>query len=120
MAGKTVVRNPGEGDAYWMLGGLYELKAGADAVQIFDTWAGTLSADECYRWCIEPVQRLVRKVREAVPDARIIGFPRGAGTNLPRYAAETGVDLAVVGVDLRDPEIWNDGFTVLQGFVERI
>jgi uroporphyrinogen decarboxylase len=44
-----------------------QLQAGADAVQIFDTWAGTLSADECHRWCIEPVQRVVAKVRETIP-----------------------------------------------------
>jgi len=74
-----------------------QLRAGADAVQIFDTWAGTLSADECQRWCIEPVQRVVAKVREVIPQAKIIGFPRGAGTMLPRYAAETGV--TAVGLD---------------------
>jgi uroporphyrinogen decarboxylase len=74
-----------------------QLQAGADAVQIFDTWAGTLSADECHRWCIEPVQRIVTKVREVIPNAKIIGFPRGAGTMLPRYAADVGVD--AVGLD---------------------
>jgi uroporphyrinogen decarboxylase len=74
-----------------------QLQAGADAVQIFDTWAGMLSADECHRWCIEPVQRVVAKVRETIPQAKIIGFPRGAGTMLPRYAAETGVN--AVGLD---------------------
>jgi uroporphyrinogen decarboxylase len=83
-----------EASAAYLVG---QLQAGADAVQIFDTWAGTLSADECQRWCIEPVQRVVAKVREAIPQARIIGFPRGAGTMLPRYAAETGV--SAVGLD---------------------
>jgi uroporphyrinogen decarboxylase len=83
-----------EASATYLIG---QLKAGADAVQIFDTWAGTLSADECHRWCIEPVQRVVAKVREVIPQAKIIGFPRGAGTMLPRYAAETGV--TAVGLD---------------------
>jgi uroporphyrinogen decarboxylase len=74
-----------------------QLHAGVDAVQIFDTWAGTLPPEEFARWCIEPVAQIVKGVRTAVPGARIIGFPRGAGTNLPHYAVQTGVD--AVGLD---------------------
>jgi uroporphyrinogen decarboxylase len=74
-----------------------QLQAGADAVQIFDTWAGVLPTEEFAQWCIEPTQRIVAKVREAMPQAKIIGFPRGAGTSLPRYVAETAVD--AVGLD---------------------
>jgi uroporphyrinogen decarboxylase len=74
-----------------------QLEAGAEAVQIFDTWAGILPPEEFARWCIEPVKRIVAGVRAAVPDARIIGFPRGAATNLQRYVGETGVD--AVGLD---------------------
>jgi len=84
-----------------------QLQAGADAVQIFDTWAGILSADEFHRWCIEPVQRVVTKVREVIPGAKIIGFPRGAGTMLPRYAAEVAVN--AVGLDwMVDPTLARD------------
>jgi uroporphyrinogen decarboxylase len=69
-----------------------QVEAGADAVQIFDTWAGVLPPREFQRWCIEPVRRIVDNVRREIPDAKIIGFPRGAGTLLPRYVDEVPVD----------------------------
>jgi uroporphyrinogen decarboxylase len=56
-----------------------QLKAGAEAVQIFDTWAGVLPPAEFARWSIAPVRRMVEAVRREIPDAKIIGFPRGAG-----------------------------------------
>ena len=71
---------------------LGQLSAGADALQIFDTWAGVLSPREFERWSIEPTRRIVEGVRKAAPDARIIGFPRGAGAQLEAYVASTGVD----------------------------
>jgi uroporphyrinogen decarboxylase len=71
-----------------------QFQAGVDAVQIFDTWAGVLSPDQFARWCIAPTRRIVTMVRLQVPNAKIIGFPRGAGSQLPRYVAETGVDAA--------------------------
>jgi uroporphyrinogen decarboxylase len=74
-----------------------QLQAGADAVQIFDTWAGVLPPEQFERWCIEPVQRIVDLVRAEVPSARIIGFPRGAGTMLPRYVEKIVPD--AVGLD---------------------
>ena len=66
-------------------------------MQIFDTWAGVLPPEEFERWCIEPAQRIVAGVRQAVPGAKIIGFPRGAGTKLARYVEQTAVD--AVGLD---------------------
>jgi len=69
-----------------------QFDAGVDAVQIFDTWAGILPAGEFRRWCIEPVARIVAAVRERVPRARVIGFPRGAGTELSDYLASVPVD----------------------------
>jgi uroporphyrinogen decarboxylase len=69
-----------------------QFEAGVDAVQVFDTWAGVLPAGEFQRWCIEPTQRIVAGVRKAVPGAKIIGFPRGAGAMLPAYVEKTGVD----------------------------
>jgi uroporphyrinogen decarboxylase len=74
-----------------------QLQVGADCVQIFDTWAGVLSPGEFERWCIAPTKRIVDGVRAQVPDARIIGFPRGIGSKLARYIRETGVD--AVGLD---------------------
>jgi uroporphyrinogen decarboxylase len=74
-----------------------QLKAGADVVQLFDTWAGVLAPEEFERWCLKPAKKIVAQVRSEVPDAKIIGFPRGAGSNLIRYAEQTGVN--VVGLD---------------------
>jgi len=74
-----------------------QFTAGVDAVQIFDTWAGVLPADEFRKWCIEPCARIVAIVRERVPAAPIIGFPRGAGTELGRYVEAVAVD--AVGID---------------------
>jgi uroporphyrinogen decarboxylase len=74
-----------------------QLNAGVDAVQIFDTWAGILPPDEFQRWCIAPTKRIVADVRRAVPGAKIIGFPRGAGSNLKRYVGDIEID--AVGLD---------------------
>jgi len=74
-----------------------QFEAGVDAVQIFDTWAGVLPPEEIEAWCIEPTRKIVDGVRGRVGDARFIGFPRGAGTMLPLYAEQTGVD--AVGLD---------------------
>jgi uroporphyrinogen decarboxylase len=69
-----------------------QLSAGADALQIFDTWAGVLPPSEFARWSIAPTRRIVDGVRRQVPGARIIGFPRGVGALLPDYVEATGVD----------------------------
>ena len=61
-------------------------------LQIFDTWAGVLPPREFARWSVEPTRRIVAGVRAKVPDAKIIGFPRGAGALLPGYVEATGVD----------------------------
>jgi uroporphyrinogen decarboxylase len=74
-----------------------QFNAGVDAVQIFDTWAGVLPPDEFRKWCIEPCARIVAMVRNSVPGAKIIGFPRGAGTKLSAYLA--GVPVDAVGLD---------------------
>lgn len=69
-----------------------QLNAGADVVQIFDSWAGTLGGDQYQKWCIDPVKRIVQKVRGEVPGAKIIGFPKGSGIQYNGYRAATGVD----------------------------
>ena len=78
-----------------------QLKAGADVVKIFDSWAGILNEADFKRWCIAPTASIVRRVREQIPRARIIGFPKGAGYRLERYCRETGVD--GVGIDWTVP-----------------
>jgi uroporphyrinogen decarboxylase len=74
-----------------------QLKAGAEAVQLFDTWAGVLAPEELERWCVQPAKKIIDLVRRAVPQAKIIGFPRGAGTNLLRYVEQVPVN--TVGLD---------------------
>ena len=83
-----------EASASYLIG---QFEAGVEAVQIFDTWAGVLPADEFRKWCIEPSARIVAAVRRRIPGAKVIGFPRGAGTELERYLAAVPVD--VVGLD---------------------
>jgi uroporphyrinogen decarboxylase len=74
-----------------------QFEAGVDAVQVFDSWAGVLSPEQFCRWCVEPMRKIVADVRGRVPDARIIGFPRGSGSLLPHYVA--GVPVNAVGLD---------------------
>ena len=76
---------------------LGQLRAGAEVVQIFDTWAGVLGPDQFERWCIAPTQRIVEGVRRQLPQAKIIGFPRGAGAMALPYVEMTGV--SALGID---------------------
>ncbi|MEJ0075040.1 MAG: uroporphyrinogen decarboxylase [Alphaproteobacteria bacterium] len=74
-----------------------QLRAGADAVQIFDTWAGVLPPTEFARWCIAPLRKIIANVRAEITDAKIIGFPRGAGASLGNYV--TNVPINAVSID---------------------
>ena len=78
-----------------------QLDAGADAVQIFDSWSGVLDEDMFLRACVRPVKRMVDKVRAARPQARIIGFPKGAGSLYDTYRRDTGV--TALGLDWSVP-----------------
>ncbi|MGI9357283.1 MAG: uroporphyrinogen decarboxylase [Rhizobiaceae bacterium] len=78
-----------------------QLKAGADAVQIFDSWASVLDQNQFQRWCVKPVAEIVRLVRSEVPDAKIIGFPKGIGAFYEGYTSATGVDM--LGLDWTMP-----------------
>ena len=78
-----------------------QFAAGVEAVQIFDTWAGILPAGEFERWCVKPCARIVERVRKEIPDAKIIGFPRGAVSGLRHFLNEVAVD--AVGIDSRPP-----------------
>ena len=77
-----------------------QFDAGAEVVQIFDTWAGALPPDEFERWCVQPTRQLVAELRAKKPDAKVIGFPRGAGKNIPRYVEQTRVDAVSLGNEL--------------------
>lgn len=69
-----------------------QVDSGAEALQLFDTWAGVLSPSQFERWVIEPTAEIVNRVRAAHPDTPIIGFPRGAGVLYPEFVRRTGVD----------------------------
>ena len=77
-----------------------QIAAGVDAVQIFDSWAGSLGPEDFKRWCIAWTRRIVEGVRAAPPQVRIIGFPRGAGHLIPDYIAGTGVDAVGLETDI--------------------
>jgi uroporphyrinogen decarboxylase len=74
-----------------------QIEAGAEAVQLFDSWAGLLPEPAFGRWVIAPTERIVRALKDRFPACPIIGFPRGAGVLYERYVTETGVD--AVGLD---------------------
>lgn len=77
-----------------------QIDGGVDAVQIFDSWAGSLGEDDFVRWCIAPTKRIVDGVRARHPKAKIIGFPRGAGRLIPSYVKATGVDAVGLETDI--------------------
>lgn len=81
-----------------------QIEAGADAVQLFDSWAGSLSPEQFERWVIAPNKAIVDKLRARHPQAVIIGFPKGAGGKLLSYAKNTGVD--ALGLDETVDAIW--------------
>ena len=69
-----------------------QISAGADAIQIFDSWAGSLPDNEFDRWVVAPTRRIVREIKARHPNTPIIGFPRAAGEKTTRYVRETDVD----------------------------
>jgi uroporphyrinogen decarboxylase len=83
---------------------LGQIDAGAEAVQLFDSWAGSLSPAQFEKWVIAPNARLAAALHEQRPGIPVIGFPKGAGAKLAAYARETGVD--AVGVDETTDPHW--------------
>ncbi len=81
-----------------------QIEAGVDAVQLFDSWSGSLSPAQFEQWVIAPNAKIVAGLKTRHPDTPIIGFPKGAGGKLPAYARETGVD--AVGVDETVDPVW--------------
>ncbi len=85
---------------------LKQIEAGAEALQLFDSWSGALDAEGFRRWCIEPTAKIVQKIRAAYPEIPIIGFPRGAGIHYQAYAQETCV--TALGLDPSIDSVWAD------------
>jgi len=81
-----------------------QVNAGAEAVQLFDSWAGSLAPAEFERWVIAPNAAIVSAMKARFPNLPVIGFPKGAGEKLPAYARETGVD--ALGLDETIDPLW--------------
>ena len=81
-----------------------QVEAGAEAVQLFDSWAGSLAPAEFTRWVIAPNAVIVAALHQRCPGVPVIGFPKGAGEKLVAYARETGVD--AVGLDESLDPLW--------------
>ena len=81
-----------------------QIEAGAEAIQLFDSWAGSLAPREFEKWVIAPNAAIVKAVKARHPHVPIIGFPKGAGEKLIAYARETGVD--ALGIDETIDPVW--------------
>ncbi|MBO6944666.1 uroporphyrinogen decarboxylase [Altererythrobacter sp.] len=81
-----------------------QIDAGAEAVQLFDSWAGSLAPDQFERWVIAPNAAITAAIKQSHPYTPVIGFPKGAGAKLAQYARETGVD--AIGLDETVDPVW--------------
>ena len=82
----------------------HQIEAGAEALQIFDSWAGVWPESALRRWCLEPARQIVQGVKAAHPEVPIILFPRGAGPMYWSFATECGAD--GLSLDTTVPLAW--------------
>src|SRR6201999_4318767 len=83
-----------------------QIDAGVHAVQLFDSWAGSLSPNEFRHWVVAPARAITAAIHARRPGIPVIGFPKGIGEKLPEYARETGVD--AIGIDESIDPVWAD------------
>ena len=83
---------------------LGQIAAGVDAVQLFDSWAGSLSPAQFEKWVIGPNAEIIAQLKAVHPELPIIGFPKGAGAKLIAYANETGA--SAIGLDETVDPVW--------------
>lgn len=99
-----------------------QAEAGAEALQLFDSWAGVLSEAQFRRWSVDPARRIVEAVKAAHPHIPVIGFPRGAGALYADYVRGTGID--AVSLDVSVPLGWAadhlQSRTVVQGNLDNL
>jgi uroporphyrinogen decarboxylase len=81
-----------------------QIEAGVNAVQLFDSWAGSLSPAQFEQFVIRRTAWIVGELKRRHPDTPIIGFPKGAGGKLQAYADETGID--AIGIDETVDPVW--------------
>lgn len=89
-----------------------QIECGVEAVQLFDSWSGSLSPAQFERWVIAPNATITAALHARYPDTPVIGFPKGAGAKLASYARETGVD--ALGLDETIDPNWADA-TIPEG-----
>ena len=99
-----------------------QIAAGAEAVQLFDSWAGILDEPGFERWVIGPTREIVGRLRARRPGVKVIGFPRAAGALMLPYGEVTGVD--AIGLDYGVPVGWAaralPGHLALQGNLDPV
>ena len=81
-----------------------QIEAGVEVLQLFDSWAGSLSPAQFEQWVIAPTARMVAALNQRHPNVKVIGFPKGAGGKLAAYVRETGV--STVGLDETVDPLW--------------
>jgi uroporphyrinogen decarboxylase len=81
-----------------------QVDSGAEALQLFESWAGSLSPAQFEQWVIAPTARLVAALKQRHPSVPVIGFPKGAGGKLGAYARETKV--SALGIDETVDPLW--------------
>ena len=99
-----------------------QVKAGAEVLQIFDSWAGVLPDKAFWEWSIKPIKAIVERVKEACPEALIIGFPNRSGILYQPFTRETGID--GVSMDATVPVDWAvralQDYATLQGNLDPV
>jgi uroporphyrinogen decarboxylase len=71
---------------------LRQIDAGAEVIQLFDSWAGVLNAEEFFTWSVAPAKQIVAAIKAKHPQVPVIGFPRQAGHKIAQYVKETAID----------------------------
>lgn len=97
-----------------------QVKAGADALQLFDSWAGVLNEEQFDKFCIKPTAEIVSKVKAVCPDVPIIGFPKGSGVFYKDYATKTGVDAISFDHNMPCKWIYDNIKTPVQGNLDPV
>jgi uroporphyrinogen decarboxylase len=99
-----------------------QIEAGAEVIQLFDSWAGVLSKEQFFKWVIEPTKEIITNIREKYPNIPIIGFPRLAGIFYKDYLEQTQVN--ALSTDFIMPTEWIknnlSGYTIIQGNLDPI
>jgi uroporphyrinogen decarboxylase len=97
-----------------------QIKAGAEIVQLFDSWAGVHTEEQFVQWVINPTKKIIAKVKAIYPNIPIIGFPKGAGLFYKDYAAQTNVDCLGLDSSISASFVKENIKTVIQGNLDPV